>query len=185
MFENINKLLLNLIDMRKRGQFYLIAAIVIITVILGIAAVSNYSKKKENVRLYDLKDELGIESGEVIEYGVYNKDLGKLPDFTQKYAKYAGEGKNLIFVYGDENGIKTETFTETLTGTISLQSGETSQQIPLTEQTSQTDTIEPTGSQITVTLPNGRTHTFDLQQGQNFFFIISQDVDGETYVETS
>ena len=47
----------------KEGQFYLAAAIVIIVLIVSFAGITNYIKRSEPVRIYDLKDELGIESG--------------------------------------------------------------------------------------------------------------------------
>ena len=56
---------------QKRGQFYLVAAIVIISLIVGFSVVSNYATNKEVVKLYDLKEELGIESANVLKYGTY------------------------------------------------------------------------------------------------------------------
>ncbi len=44
----------------KRGQFYLIADIIIIAAIIGYAAVSKYLGKTESVKLYNLGEELGI-----------------------------------------------------------------------------------------------------------------------------
>ena len=36
--------------MQKRGQFYLVAAIVLVTLILGFSTIANYSKKNQNLR---------------------------------------------------------------------------------------------------------------------------------------
>jgi hypothetical protein len=169
----------------KKGQFYLVSAIIIIVILLGVATISNYTKKKENVRLYDLKDELGIEGGEVIEYGVYN-NKNELEDFTRKYSDYAGAGKSLIFVYGDENELHGATYTEISSGEIAINIGsDSSSTIPQTQGSYETQSITSAGNQITVTLPNGNQQTFNLKEGQNFFFIISQEVEGETYVATS
>ena len=91
----------------KKGQFYLLAAIIIIIVIVGFATVSNYLKKKGTVKLYDIKDELQIESGEVLEYGISEEitDINDLriliDDFIVKYQEYAGEGKSLYFIFGN------------------------------------------------------------------------------------
>ena len=52
---------------QKRGQFYLIAALVIIAVIIGYAGISNYLEKKESIKLYNLGEELGIESENVLD----------------------------------------------------------------------------------------------------------------------
>jgi len=58
---------------QKRGQFYLIAALIIIAVIIGFAGISNYIQKKEVIKLYDLGEELGIESQNVLDFGTYNE----------------------------------------------------------------------------------------------------------------
>ena len=87
----------------KRGQFYLVAAIVIITILIGFSVVSNYSRNKEVVQLYDLKSELNIETARVLEYGVYQEEDAEavLSGFAESYADYAGEGKNMYFFFGN------------------------------------------------------------------------------------
>jgi len=88
---------------KKRGQFYLVAAIVIITILIGFSVVSNYSRNKEVVKLYDLKQELNIETAKVLEYGTYKEEEADtlLSDFAKSYADYAGEGKNMYFFFGN------------------------------------------------------------------------------------
>jgi len=90
--------------MRGRGgQFYLVAAIVIITILIGFSVVSNYSRNKEVVKLYDLKQELNIETAKVLEYGTYRTENADelLSDFAENYAAYTGEGKNMYFFFGN------------------------------------------------------------------------------------
>ena len=88
---------------KKGGQFYLVAAIVIITILIGFSVVSNYSRNKEVVLLYDLKQELNIETARVLEYGIYQEEAAKtvLSEFAESYADYAGEGKNMYFFFGN------------------------------------------------------------------------------------
>ena len=45
----------------RSGQFYLIAAIIIATVLVGIVSITNYSKREPGTGLSDLKEELEIE----------------------------------------------------------------------------------------------------------------------------
>jgi hypothetical protein len=87
----------------RRGQFYLVAAIVIITILIGFSVVSNYSRNREVVQLYDLKQELNIETARVLEYGTYQEEEADdlLADFAESYADYAGEGKNMYFFFGN------------------------------------------------------------------------------------
>ncbi len=105
--------------LRKRGQFYIIAAFIIAGMIIGFASLANYSSEdKEESEVYDLGKELGIESGEVIDHGIFhteNRDdiLDLIQKFADDYVRYA-EGKldaeTWYFVYWDETGLPPEIF---------------------------------------------------------------------------
>ena len=92
----------------KRGQFYLIAALVIIVIIVGYAAISNYTQKRDYVRTYNLAEELEIESAEVLDYGVY-QDIDTpqmrtlLENLVEAYSKK--DLDELYFVFGNKNEI--------------------------------------------------------------------------------
>ncbi|OGJ13291.1 hypothetical protein A3K82_01905 [Candidatus Pacearchaeota archaeon RBG_19FT_COMBO_34_9] len=96
--------------MNKRGQFFLIAAVVIIVVVVSIVTIANFTQKKDDIKLYDLGEELGIESQQVLDYGTYNslddeemKEL--MENFIENYVNYAGEGKNIYFIFGNKEKI--------------------------------------------------------------------------------
>ncbi len=174
----------------KKGQFYLLAAIVIIGVILGFAGISNYSKKKEDVKIYDIGDELGIESGEVLDFGTYNqydesgmKNL--LVDFNAMYTDYAGEGKNVYYVFGNKDKITIAGYSELIAGTISVDYGSTSgpSVLIISEKGYITEEFNPKGNKIIVTI-EGNEYEFELKQGENFYFVISQEIGGEKYIAT-
>jgi len=163
----------------KKGQFYLLAAIVIVTLIIGLAGVSNYAKKKSDTRLVDLGEELGIEGGRVLEYGVYNpENTNKIDEFTQDYNQYAGEGKNLFFIYGDSSGITLVTYETVLNGIIRVGN----MQIPISGEGKKEKQITPDDSnKITISLEvledreiSTKEYDFELKPGENFYFIIEQ-----------
>jgi len=155
---------------QKRGQFYLIAALIIIAVIIGFAGISNYIQKKEVIKLYDLGEELGIESQNVLDFGTYNEynqeqmqDL--LEDFIASYAEYIEEGIDISFIFGNYEEITIITYQELAVN-------------PTTE------TFEPfPGGRVTVII-NGTNYSFRLRPGENFYFVISQEIEGEQYVVT-
>ena len=176
--------------MNKRGQFYLLGAIVIIVLIAGFASVSNYVLRKSSVKIYDVKDELGIESGKVLEYGAYDPKNDKTEEFIEKYEKYAGEDKEIYFIFGNSQGIKVVTYDDIKTGDIRVNIGGNDVAFPTTQSEKKEKTIDYSGdtTKVKVTLGEGDdavTYTFDLKPGENFFFIIQQDVEGETHVATS
>lgn len=171
--------------MNKRGQFYLLAAIVIVAIIIGLAGVMNYSKVKTDTKLIDLGEELGIEGGKVLEYGVYNQGENKVEDFAGKYDDYAGEDKNLFFIFGNSEGVFVLTYDEIIIGTISM--GQTS--FSIEEGIAQIEPAEILGNKIFVTLtdPETRetnTYEFELNPGENFYFVIFQKIGDEQHVVT-
>ena len=101
----------------KRGQFFLIAAVVIIVVVVSVVTVSNYTQKKDSVKLYDVGQELGIESQNVLDYGTYSeldetqmKTL--MENFIKNYVNYIQEKKNIYFVFGNSQKINVVGYQE-------------------------------------------------------------------------
>src|SRR3989344_1350642 len=173
--------------MQKKGQFYLIAAIVIIAIILGFAIVQNYVRKSD-VKIYNLKDELGFEGGKVLEYGTFSDD-NKIEDFTTLYHKYSKEeGRNLYFAYGNTDTITIATFEEIILGGISITLGEGSPKIKIEGDAYKKKTISVGGeTDIIIKIENEQTgkevdYQFNLKPGENFYFVILQNIGEETYI---
>jgi hypothetical protein len=167
----------------KKGQFYLIAAIIIIAAILGFAAVSNIVTKRSSVKVYDLREELEIESGEVLEYGVTSQQNLEevVNDFILKYEDYAGENRDLYFIYGDFNEVIIFTFRDIQVKT-SIGNIETTTTV-LKENITRLNIEE--GTKEVVATINNIDYSFELKPGQNFFFVISEEVEGEQHIVTS
>ena len=155
---------------QKRGQFYLIAALIIIALIIGYAGISNYIQKKESIKLYDLGEELGIESENVLDYGTYNEfNVSEMEElltgFIASYAEYIERGIDISFIFGNPDKIIVITYEEL-------------------EGVPSTDIIYPEGEKkVTVTI-NGIVYEFKLKEGENFYFVISQELEGEQHVVT-
>jgi len=168
--------------MKKRGQFYIIAAIIIIAVLLGIAAYTNYaSRKGKGSRIYDLGDELGIETGYVYDYGVFNgAELDSLIDeWTDIYIDYTKEQgviENWIFIYGDDSGMRASIFLLIEQGSIDVIAGGTATGVTITEIGRVTRDVVAVGegNEVVVEFKDLK-YTFNLEKGENFFFIISTE----------
>ncbi len=175
--------------MNKRGQFYLAAAIVIVVVIIGFAAIQNYTKKQSSSQLYDVKDELGIEGGKVLDYGTYNLDSEEdkeqlLIDFTSNYSEYAGEERNLYFVFGNSEKIYVIKYEEIASGSISINIGGITSGLETYTSGGEIESYVPEGNEVIITI-DGLDYEFELKRGENFYFIISQDIEGEQHVVIS
>lgn len=167
----------------KRAQFYLIAAVIIVAVILGFVAIQNYVKKKPQVKIYDLGDELGFEGGKVLEHGTFNPGDEKIDEFIEEYADYSQEqGRQIYFIYGNTEIITIATYEEVVVGEISIVIGggnpthiednpeQVVEEIPVSGQ-----------SQVEVII-GGHPYEFELHPGENFYFVISHEIEGETYI---
>jgi hypothetical protein len=168
----------------KRGQFYLVAAMIIIAIIVGFAAVTNYAGTKREVRIYDLSEELSIESEQVIDYGILSSEENLpllLENFTEIYDAYTGEGKEIYFIFGNEEGLFGYTYSDLEVGSIDATIGSTSTRVPIIQRNK--EEFEPLYDEGKVIVSVGNiTHEFSLKQGQNFYYVISQEIEGEEYV---
>ena len=157
----------------KLGQFYLIAAVLIIVIIVGFVTISNYSRgKRSSVKIYDLGDELGIESQNVIDYGTFKgvEMNSLLTEFVESYKNYAGEGKNLYFIFGDLGSLQVKAYEE------------------LVEVAFNSSDIREDGDNINVIIKDSDggeiEYQFDLKAEDNFYFVVSQEIGGEKHVVT-
>jgi len=179
--------------MKKRGQFYIIAAIIIVVVIVGLSSIANYAiVRKKPVKFYDLGEELNIESGRVVEHGIYNEiDVPSLiEDFTDKYfVNYSEEkekGTELIFVYGNKENAKISTYTTEATGEIILTYGAGSFTISgYDKYIPERKTLSNIGEDSIVLNIFNNDYSFSLQEGENFLFVISKKTEEETYITSS
>ncbi len=174
----------------KRGQFYITASILIILVIISFAGFNNYIKRGDPVRIYDLKEELGIEGGQVLDYGIYNEfntvqknDL--LQDFTQNYSSYVERGLNLYFVFGNKEELVVANFTSLVAGEIGVQHGKGKglSRLQITKGVYKATSYNSVDEDQIVVDIEGNPFTFDLNQGENFYFVLYQETEGGTFVE--
>jgi len=177
--------------MEKRGQFYLIAAIIIIIVIVSLSSVTNYiERRKEPAKFYDLSEELSEEGARVVDYGIYNEEniTSLMSNFLDNYfVNYTTEKEEeVVFVYGNENNITVMTYTNISTGEIAINYGTTSMNIRGAGRYQANRTTFTPGheeNKITVTILENN-YEFTLKEGENFFFIITRTSGEERYVIT-
>ena len=177
--------------MKKRGQIYILAALIIVGLIVGFAGVTNYLKSEESVKIYDLKAELGIESEQVLDHGIYDEkntiQMNKLlKDFTQNYSEYVGEGFRVYFVFGNEEEIVVAGFRDLVTGEISYELGATKTSLKIRKKIYDSETIQSPeiGKEKKVKVKiEGKDYEFGLGEQDNFYFVIHQKTEEGIFVE--
>ncbi|MFC1710821.1 hypothetical protein ACFLZJ_01550 [Nanoarchaeota archaeon] len=147
--------------MNKRGQFYLLAAFIIIGVMVAFIAISNYSERQSFSKIKDLGAELSIEGPKVIDYGTYN-GTSKMENFTQQFATYAGSDVSIYYVVGKEEAVEGYWY-----------SNGQKKNLEITE--------DPGENKIFTTI-NEIDYEFDLMPGENFYYVVSQFINGEEHV---
>ena len=174
--------------MNKRGQIFLMAALVIAGIIIALTSVSISTKTSStnNAPFYDLSKEISYESDKLIDYGIYKaKDSGEIStSIISLAANYSAENPDteLTVVYGNATSINSLLFARTSTGTTSLAGAGYSQQstnlIPV-------QSWQENGNVI-VALDNRTTLSFALQpSGENFFIVLRKTSGGEIIVASS
>ena len=161
----------------KRGQFYLMAALIIILLIIGFATISNYSKTKSYSKIYN--EEIGTEQME-----------GLLEGFIEEYSKI-GSLDELYFVFGNAETIVFmgyQQLEEELSFEIGTNDGDSSvlkirkDEVGYTELTGDSSGIDIVS--VLISYENEQNeYPFKLKSGENFYFILSQVVKEEKYVE--
>lgn len=180
---------------QKKGQFFLIAAVVIITIIVSIATITNYTQKKESTKLYDLGEELGIESQQVLDYGTYSElnesEMNELMEtFIKNYVNYIEEDKNIYFIFGNKDKINFVGYQELNNESVSVKINNeayTSINVGNTGLKGETQTFPKVTEEISkVIIKIGdKEYQFALKEGENFYFVIWQKIGGEKHVITN
>ena len=71
-----NKKVGNKFFRQKKAQFYLVAAIIIVMILVGIASIQTYAIAKPKPRkIKDISAELNEETSRIIDYGIYNPNF--------------------------------------------------------------------------------------------------------------
>jgi hypothetical protein len=181
--------------MNKRGQFFLVAALAIIGILIGLAAhYSSAETPPSDTVVYDLSKEINYESGQVIDHGVFyslspeqmNKNIENI---TDHYAR-TNPGTDFIFIYGDKSKVQVTNYQSSSVGSIGMDFGSNSLSLDQSSTGKNTTSVPLAAGDETVTLNldeggGNITYSFNLKPGQTFFVLLKKEKQGERYIATS
>jgi len=166
----------------RKGQFYMVAILVIISVFIALITVNNSLRTSPVNSIDDISIKIKIEKREVLDY-ITSNDLTPLEsenifiNFSNSYIKKIGSDKDIIFILGNNSNIKligqktvnskmyynnnTE-FTEILADAIDL------------------DVLAP-NNKITLRI-DSNDYDFNLENGQNIYYLIRYNYNEEEYI---
>jgi len=157
--------------LNKKGQFYLLAAIIIIVLAIGFFSVTNYTNKKTNSRVDELAEELKTESGKILELGAVD---GNYPwdSFTKNFTEYAGSEFEIIYIVGNSSEHEVFKIVDGAKVTTGLGLNDVF-----------VNDVE--GNYYLIIIPEEGARKFNFYKGENFYFIITYENNGERYVITN
>jgi hypothetical protein len=177
----------------KRGQFYLVAAIILVLAVSGIIGTKTYTvSSTPEKKLTEINDELSEEGFWVVDYGLYHDD-GKtnLDDFiNDKFKTYFTsnlEDSTITFVYENSTeDIVQVTYEPTDSGTVSAQSGTTEMSVATTGYEVKVQNVVESAGRVIVNI-EGIEEPYTITRGENqlFYFVIVQTKNGEKYIQTN
>ncbi len=184
--------------MNKKGQFFLIAAFVIIGLILSVRSIQNTaSAQQEDTLIYDLSKEIAFESYSVIDHGTFNsltsaETKANLDTLTDFYVK-SNPDSDLIAIFGNEDSVEVVTHINQPTGGISLDAPGANLNTPIKTNKRSTLGENPKllqgndGKFVRVLLDNEKNigQDFQLKRGQNFFIVVGKVKGNEVIIATS
>ncbi len=165
----------------KRGQFYLIAAVVILAIFGGFIAVSNSVSYVQNPHIMDLKSEIISEASAIINYGTYNANTtseinSMLINLSDYYADGVPDG-NSYFLFGAKDNITLvarQTYAENVLVNNEEVAGMTA------GQTYMQSGFSPGGNWIDIKI-NETDYNFTVNEGENFYLVVSSFANGQEY----
>lgn len=173
--------------MNKRGQFFLIAALITVGVLFGVTSIINSVQgRQQNERFYDLSGEIDFEAKRVIDYGVYWEDQGTdelVNKFLENYADYINQDK-VLFVFGNAQGLQGLYFSNNPVGVVGVSLGSSPVIVPIQHTTGAVAEVTRENNIVNVKIDD-ITYSFSLLEGQNFFFVIEKEENDNVFVATN
>ncbi|HLC31041.1 MAG TPA: hypothetical protein VJK51_00065 [Candidatus Nanoarchaeia archaeon] len=178
--------------MNKKGQFFLIAALVI--TMLAASLVTIYvssSTQRESDAPRTLAGDIKYESMQVIDQGVLqdadnNKIKGQLEVIADSYAAL-NQDKDFLIFYGDgKGGISYIIYDNVQTGSVDIEGTSQSVSVPVKCKSGadpiRCPIVHPNGDGSVDVDFLGNKYTFEINEGQNFYIVVRFERDDEVTV---
>ena len=172
----------------KKGQIFIIAAIIIIVVLISLAGISNKSYfTKTPEKFYDLSNNLQLEGYNLYDYGKYNKKDAKeiINNFTEIFSNYiqaTGENTEFMVIQGNNKNVTWTTYEST--GGVSTAWSSNPIETQSGSLTSITKSEVPTGNKIALDFGNN-TYNFELTNEDTVIFVLTKSEGFNSWVQST
>ena len=167
-------------SMKKKGQFYLVAVVILMGIFLGLLTIYNGFEKRSETSIYDSQDEINIERGKVLDYISENNldDIASsslLENFASLYIDKIGDKKNVIFIVGSPSEtyimghLKDENLVyNSSNGNGVIESGDFSEYVTSVDH-------------VDIDI-GGNVYNYEINPGQNIYYLVQYNYNGEVYI---
>lgn len=170
----------------KKGQFFLISALIIITILLSFVTYrSRIQVYPVQEKVYDLGDELNLETAEVLDYGIYNKQVPVSKIFESWAGNFSSYhpsvgNEEFVFIFTDENGkTKGVRFSTQSMGSVSLYLGNRPIDLDQGDITElPVENLPSSGGEIKVSIGD-QNYTIDYNPEDEKFYFVIKGMGGE------
>jgi len=165
--------------MNKRGQFYLVAALIIILIFLGLTSISfNINSSEKDNKANNLVRQINFEVSQIIDNAVILSlnDSETISRINQTIYLYAQDNPDTDFalVYGTTDQINlSSAFVEYLSFN------------NINQRVLKTPVISTAMGNLYITLEENDTYSFNINSGKNFFLIAKVWRNNERIVATN
>lgn len=171
----------------KRGQIYIIAAVIIILVIIGLATITNrVSYKQEPKTFYELGSQFSQESFHLSEWGTYNDQNPQeaINNFTENVfsKKVKQAGAEFMIIYGNRENVTYTTCQRA--GEVIFDQPAVQSRITLGDLECKETTTSSPSTSAEITFLN-ETHRINLGEEQGYYYIFVKKEGNDTYVDNS
>ncbi len=172
--------------MNRRGQIFLIATIILVGILIALTSLTNRGVvKKEPEAFYDLADEIDFEVKKVLDYGVINGGQNTMTFANQllnNYSEYVASD-DIVFIYGDSVSVSA-IYYQSLTNLNAVSLGSIFVPVSYTLASQTSVEIYPLDNlnNVAKVRIRDRDYNFNLKPGQNFYFVLIKEEEGEQFV---
>jgi hypothetical protein len=197
--------------MNKRGQLFLLAAVILASLIVALSVTLNYARiTKDDKNFHDLTYEVKKEGLEVVNYGVVNGNItGALADYSDRVGEYLADTSpetEILFIYGNATNVYVANYGKEITaittdsdmvtavgcnralvGSIGVSVG--GQQFISSQEPTAKDyygkcssQLSTNGGELSIMISN-KVYNFTLGNDQKFVIVTKKTAGNETYLE--
>ena len=169
--------------MKKRGQFYFLAIVLLAAVLISFVTISNVAIKDDTPKVFYQEDEINTEVGFLFDYFSANSvpdetQTTSLTNFSNLYIDKIGDDKNVFFVFG--KGSELNVVGNRINGTEFIVETN-SENYDVTDVGKFENTYSLSGSEFNVSV-DGIEYPFQYFEGQNFYYLIKYIYNDQTFV---